>query len=227
MPLRGESRTLAIEESPAGFADATTIRLLGRQTRTMDHLTPASEEATDAGLLTAASSGDQVAFRFFVRRHQGGVFRLLSAIAESHEDAEDALQECFLSAWRHADSFRGGDSARAWLLTVARHALGRLRRRRSGEPAEMDSIETLGVRAGWGRTNDGDVLDRMAERELLERALGRLSPDDREVLILRELEGLSGDEVANLLSISVPAMKSRLHRGRLRLAVEVRELADV
>ena len=179
-------------------------------------------EADDRTLLAAAGDGDAEAFRHFVARHQDAAYRLIGAIASSPDDAEDALQEAFVSAWRNAASFRGTGSARGWILTIARNTARRLHRRRAGEPPVFDDLEILGWLAGWG--DPGAYLERHARRDLLERAFDELDPDDREVLVLRELEGLTGEEVAGALGLTVAAMKSRLHRARLRLVAALRRV---
>lgn len=153
--------------------------------------------ASDRELLARSASGDDAAFATFVKRHQAAVFRFVSAIAPSQAEAEDTFQDAFLSAWRAAGSFRGEAEARAWLLTIARNAVYRLRRRRSGEPSEFASIDELGQRAGWG------VPDPEAEAA--------------------RLEGFSGKEVAEMTGLTIPAMKSRLHRARLALTAAVKE----
>jgi RNA polymerase sigma-70 factor (ECF subfamily) len=179
----------------------------------------------DAALLAGAARGDRAAFGAFVERHQGRVWRYLKSAGAGDADAEDALQETFLAAWRGCDGYRGGASARGWILTIARNALRRMHRTRAGEPADLESLDDLGRDAGWGGnawTGDPDGGPALEDRDLLEWALDRLSADDREVLVLRELEGLSGREVAELLGISEAAMKSRLHRARLRFMAELR-----
>jgi RNA polymerase sigma-70 factor (ECF subfamily) len=181
--------------------------------------------ADDQQLLHAATLGDRKAFEAFVERHQDSVFRFLRAVASDHADAEDALQETFLAVWRSAGTYRGGPSARGWVLTIARNALARAHRRRAGQPTSFLPLGELGLQAGWGADGDG-ILERIARRDLLERALESLGADDREVLVLRELEDLSGGEVADMLGIGVPAMKSRLHRARLRLMAALREVDD-
>lgn len=186
-------------------------------------------EADDAELLERASLGDGVAFRDFVERHQAPVWRYLRAAGADAADAEDALQETFLACWKGCAGYRGGTSARGWVLTIARNALRRLHRRRVGEPAHMEPLDALGLEAGWGRpdwSGDPDGVPSLEVRDLLEWALGQLSPEDREMLVLRELEGLSGAEVASMLDLSLAAMKSRLHRARLRFMAAVRTQAD-
>lgn len=180
--------------------------------------------ADDRELLTAAARGDRAAFDGFVTRHQAAVFRYLRSAAADEADAEDALQEAFVGAWKGAASYRGGPSARGWILTVARNALSRAHRRRVGEPSSFEGIDELGLQAGWG--SGDDTLEGLARRDLLERALSSVPPDEREVLVLRELEGFSGDEVAEMLGLSLAAMKSRLHRARLRFVAALREVSD-
>jgi RNA polymerase sigma-70 factor (ECF subfamily) len=153
--------------------------------------------------------------------------RLLTATAVTPADAEDALQEAFIAAWRSAADFTGTDSARGWILTIARNALHRRYRRRVGEPETFEPLDGLGAAAGWGAEEPPDVLlERLEDRERLRRALDALPAPDREVLILRDLEELSGEETARMLGLSLQAMKSRLHRARLRLAARVREDID-
>jgi len=176
----------------------------------------------DEQLLTAASLGDRAAFGRFVRKHQAAVYRYLLTAAEG-ADAEDALQEAFVAAWKGAGSYRGGPSARGWLLAIARNALSRAHRRRVGEPATFEALDGLGIEAGWG--SGEDVLEGLARRDLLGRALAAVPPEDREILVLRELDGLSGEEVAEVLGITLAAMKSRLHRARLRFVAVLREVA--
>jgi len=177
---------------------------------------------SDAALLRLAAGGDRAAFDRFVTRHQDAVFRYLRMVAGSEADAEDALQEAFLAAWRSADGFRGTDSARGWILTIGRHALHRLHRRRADEPADHLSLETLGCEAGWGCELGEEPVAVADRRALLEAALQHLGPLDREVIVLRELEGFSGEEAAALMGLGLPALKTRLHRARLRLAAELR-----
>lgn len=178
----------------------------------------------DDALLAATAAGDRSAFETFVKRHQAPAFRYLRGLAPDVADAEDALQETFLGVWRSASTYRGGPSARGWVLTIARNALRRAYRRHAGEPERFEPLDELGVRAGWGRPDD--VLDKLANRDLIARALERVPPEQREVLLLRDIEGMSGNEVAHVLGLSVPAMKSRLHRARLELVAGLRELAD-
>jgi RNA polymerase sigma-70 factor (ECF subfamily) len=144
------------------------------------------------------------------------------------QDAEDALQETFLAAFRHAATYRGESSAKTWLFTIARNSAFRLARKKL--PSQTDSLtendgllDELARKAGFGAGDPEELAIRAQCRERMNRALSSLSAEDREILILRDLEGLSGEETSAVLSIGLAAMKSRLHRARLRLAAVLRE----
>lgn len=176
----------------------------------------------DRELMRRAAAGEASSFDEIVRRHQAAVYRFARAVTASREEAEDLLQETFLAAWKAAASYRGEASLRTWLLTIARHAAWRHRSRREREPVDAQPIDALGVEAGWGQ-DDPEGLAMSAERRArLAAALERLDPEDRIVIVLRDLEELTGEEAAAVLGIGVAAMKSRLHRARLRLAAELR-----
>ena len=130
------------------------------------------------------------------------------------------MQETFLAAWRGAAGFRGG-SARAWLLTIAAHAWQRLGRRAAplGGNDAAESLEHLALLAGWGRDEGDD-----ARTATVQEAFGRLAEDHRRLLVLRDIGEMSGEEVATQLGLSLAAMKSRLHRARLRLAAAYEEV---
>lgn len=177
----------------------------------------------DAALLERTANGDMGAFGHLVARHQAAVFRYARTLAGNDQEAEDVLQETFINAMRAADNFRGEAGARAWLLVICRRVLIRLRRLRAGEPTRHDTLDELGAAAGWGDpTTPERLLAQMQTRKQLAAAMDTLSPEDREVLVLRDLEELTAAEVSEMLGLTVAAVKSRLHRARLRLAAELR-----
>jgi len=177
---------------------------------------------TDAALLGRAANGDRQAFDVFVERHQARVFRFARAQVARPDDAEDLLQQTFLSAWQGAGAFRGIDSARAWLFTITRHAASRLRDQHRREALDDTRVEELGIQAGWGQSSPEFTALRREIQAEVAAALEALPADDRAILTVRDLEGVSGEEAAALFGLSLPAMKSRLHRARLRLAAELR-----
>jgi RNA polymerase sigma-70 factor (ECF subfamily) len=183
---------------------------------------------TDEQLIGLVASGDREAFHALVDRHQPAVFRHLRTLTTTAQDAEDALQETFLAVFRYAGTYRGDSSARTWLFTVARNSAFRLTRRRMSNSTESldgvnGGIEELGLRAGFGSDDPERLAMQAQSRERLKAALNSLSAEDREIVLLRDLEGLSGEETSAVLGIGLAAMKSRLHRARLRLAVALRE----
>ena len=184
-------------------------------------------DAEEADLLRRTAAGDRSAFAALVKRHQAAVLRLARALTAQAASAEDVLQETFLAVYRHAGTWSGEASVRAWVLAIARHAAARHGRRHAGEPDRLVPLEVLGENAGWGA--EGPRLDTPEDaalaaerRRTLEAALGRLSPEDREVLVVRDLEGLPGPEAAALLDLPLATLKTRLHRARLRLMGELR-----
>ena len=162
-------------------------------------------------------------FDNLVQQHQAAVFRFARSIAADDAAAEDALQETFLAAWRSAETFRGESSVRAWLFAIAHNAVMRQHRRRVDEPKETESLSVLGDAAGGGSDDDPerDMLES-ERRQIFDRAMRRLGAADREVLLLRDIEGISGEEAAAVIGVPLAAMKTRLHRARLRLAAHVR-----
>jgi len=184
-------------------------------------------DRSDTDLLTQSASGDTHAFDLLVVRYAADVHRFVGSLGVHGADAEDVLQDTFLAAWRGAATYRGDGTARAWLFSVARNAVRHSVRRRVGEPERfapleaIDSLEAMAEAAGWGSDAESTARDTA---ELVRTALARLAPTDREILVLRDMEGLSGHETAAALSLSLAGMKSRLHRARLRLAALVRAL---
>lgn len=176
------------------------------------------DERTDEQLMAALVEGEESAFDVLVARYRGRLYHIALAITGDAAIAEDVLQETLLAVYRSASTFRGV-AFRAWLFTIARHQATRTRRRPIPIPIEDDALASLGEAAGWGASDDlgeKDLQDRLA------RALAGLDAADREILVLRDLEERSGHETAEALEITVQAMKSRLHRARLRLAAALR-----
>lgn len=157
------------------------------------------------------------------------MYRYVLRLTGDQAQSEDVLQETFITMFSKFDSWRGEGSVRAWLFAIARNEVLKARRRRVGEPEAFESTEEdeslvdLGAAAGWGEAMNPEVFAQRTEAQAqLEAALDSLDPEAREVLVLRELHGLSGEETAQVLGLGVPAMKSRLHRARLQLVAAVK-----
>lgn len=167
------------------------------------------------------AAGDRAAFSELVDATRDGVWRLLRALTADPAAAEDVLQETYVAVWRSASTFRAEGSARAWIYGLARRLAARSWRRRAGEPASLIPLQELGAQAGWGRDPE-EITAALEDRALLAVALDRLSTHDREIIVLCDLEGLSGPEVGRLLGLTANAARVRLHRARLRLMAQLR-----
>ena len=177
----------------------------------------------DLSLLRRAGEGDREAFDRLVVNHQSEVVRLARALTSSPTLAEDVLQETFLAAWRHARDFRGDSAVRTWLFTIARNKAARALRLRAGEPADKVGLQELGAEAGWGEKPSPEQAAAASEqRRILYRALESLPEMERTVIVLRDLEGLSGPVAAEVLGLPLATLKTRLHRARLRLMAALR-----
>jgi RNA polymerase sigma-70 factor (ECF subfamily) len=181
---------------------------------------------TDAQLVEAARGGDRQALEQLLVRHQGKVFRFGMKMCRAEEDAKDVLQETLLAAARSLPEFRGASSISTWLFTIARSFCIKHRRRSKFAPEVVESLDggEPGRKARElpddGRTPDQALEGRRLEAAL-EDAIGALEPMYREVLVLRDVEGLAAAEVAEILGISVDAVKSRLHRARVAVRERV------
>ena len=177
----------------------------------------------DETLLARCAAGDRGAFDLLVARHGDGLYRFALRQCRTERDAEDATQDGLLAAWRGASGWRGDAAPRTWLFQVVLHACRRRGRRRAGEPDRHEGLDEAAALPSDGQAADDRVATRQAG-QALRRALAGLPDEAREVLLLRDVEGLSGEEAAAVLGLGLPAMKSRLHRARLALKASVEAL---
>lgn len=162
----------------------------------------------DTILVRAAQTGDVDAFEELVRRHQASVYRLALRILGSSADAQDAVQETFVRAWRALPHFRRDSTISTWLYRIAtRRALHTIASRRSTQT--LDEVE---LEAG---PDPAHAAERRERLRAVTQAIANLPPEQRAALALREFEGLSYQEVADILGASVPAIKTRIRRARL------------
>lgn len=183
------------------------------------------KDLDDAALLARAAAADERAFATLVARHRPTLLRWARRVGGDAALAEDAVQEALTAAWRHAAQYRGDAPVRGWLATLVRHALWRALGRRAHMQLEApEDLEALGARAGWGDPGLGGRIEAVVgSRECLEHAFGALPAHDREVLALVDIEGASLEEASVALELGLAALKSRLHRARLRLVASLRE----
>jgi len=185
------------------------------------HLVETSQDV-DAELVAQAQCGKLEAFEELVRRHTQLIYRALIAILGDADDAQDAMQDTLLSAFKHIGGFQGRSKFSTWLVSIARNAaLQRLRGRKYTESLdENETEEDRSIRprqiAAW-RENPEQSHSRMEIRHLVEKGLLSLPAKYRVIVMLRDIEQLSTDEVARQLGLSVSLVKTRLLRGRLML----------
>jgi len=182
-----------------------------------------NEQHPDVALVERVRKGDISAYDELVRKYDRQVFRIAQHITQNREDAEDVMQDAFLKAYEKLDQFQGNSKFYTWLVRIAvNESLMRLRRRRTGKMVSMDEEIT---------TDEGSVPRDFADwapdpeqnysqaelAEILRKTIQGLPPGFRIVFVLRDVEGLSTEETAETLGLSVPAVKSRLLRARLQL----------
>jgi RNA polymerase sigma-70 factor (ECF subfamily) len=178
-------------------------------------------------LVTQAKAGNYAAFEELVNRYERKIYRLGMNITGSPEDAEDVLQDTFLKAFEHLPDFREDSRFYTWIVRIAvNEALMKLRKRRSSkevafdEPQGDDGEVMIREFADW-KPNPEEQYERTELEAILMDAVKALPPSFRTVFYLRDVEGLSTEETAELLSLSEGAVKARLFRARLRLREEL------
>jgi RNA polymerase sigma-70 factor (ECF subfamily) len=172
---------------------------------------------TEQQQLEAARAGDPEALEALLQEHQARIYRFAMKLCRDPEDARDVLQDTLLAVARSLRDFRGGASLSTWLYTIARSFCIKARRKSKFAPAHEEPLEVGAEVAAPDGTGPEDIAAQHEIGAALDRSIRALDPEQREVLVLRDIEGLKATEVAEVLGLSVPAVKSRLHRARLRL----------
>ena len=177
---------------------------------------------TEVELVRAAQGGDQGAFGKLVEQNQGKIYSLCYRMTGNPDDAADLTQEAFLNAWRGLSKFGGQSSFSTWLYRLASNAcIDFLRRekRRSALSITLEDEDDEDRQADFpdDRWSPERELERKELRQALQDGLAALSPEHREVLLLRETEGLSYQEIAQCLDLEEGTVKSRIARARLAL----------
>lgn len=182
------------------------------ETQTIDR-TPPSADDPDGALVIRTLRGDVRAFSGLVERHRDVVFRVAARIV-GPEEAEDVSQDAFLRAFHRLRDFRGDAPFRSWLLQIAHHAAINAATRKRPVPvdSQLEQAETTDPRDSERRPVE--QLERREREQRLQLKLRGLRPAYRSLVVLRDLEGLSYDEIAQVLDMPVGSVKGRLHRAR-------------
>jgi len=189
-------------------------------------MTPVPDD--DLQLLERARSGQQDALEQLLERHQSQVYRFGIKMCRDPEDAKDVLQDTLLSVARNVREFRGGSSISTWLYTIARSFCVKKRRKSKFAPKDAaPSLEGDAERVADPGVSADEALASKQVEQAVEAAIAALEPMYREVLLLRDVEGLTAPEVARVTGASVQAVKSRLHRARLAVRAHVAPLLGI
>jgi RNA polymerase sigma-70 factor (ECF subfamily) len=166
------------------------------------------------------------AFAEIVRRHQHRVRIVLLRILDDSRDVEEAVQDAFVQAWRNLDRYRGEAALFTWLYRIGVNAALARTRRREHATTELDSLEAEGAATVPADTLPEPAAEAHDLHTRVIAALAQIPFEQREAVVLRDLAGLSNQEVAESLGVSLAAAKSRIHRGRLALRDELEPLEE-
>ena len=173
-------------------------------------------QETDAELVRRIRDGDETAFRELIDRHADALYGLACTVLGSATDAEDVLQETFLGAFRRISAFEGRSSVKTWLTRILLNHASKLRRSKRVRRA-MSLDEQITVGPADQRLAVASPAAAVESRVDVNAMLQVLSPEHREILVLRELRQMSYDEIAQTLHIPRGTVESRLHRARQEL----------
>lgn len=182
----------------------------------------------DLELLEQARAGDLDAFNQLVECYQDQLFGLVVRMVPDPDQASDAVQEAFFSAYRNLASFRGG-SVRSWLSRIAINAAMDVQRARKRRPAQpYPELEDEAWQPPAGEESDPEQVAVAVERSrALAQALARIGDDQRTAIVLFDVEGYDYAEIADLTGVSLGTVKSRIHRGRLALRALLRDRMEL
>ena len=203
-----------------------------RRARQWTHVAGSTQTVAfdELALVAQAKQGDRSAFTELVNRYARNIFRLARHITKNDQDAEDVLQETFLKAYSRLEQFHGDSKFYTWLVRIGvNESLMKIRRRKDGKFVALDQeLETgegtLVKELPADGENPEESYGREELRQALSRAIDSLADAYRTVFVLRDVDGLSTEETAQALELSVPAVKSRLLRARLQLRDKLKRI---
>lgn len=188
----------------------------------MKNISVVSEEKSDLDLISDFQKGSQESFELLVSRYSEKAFNLAYRFTRNQEDAEEVLQDVFVTVYKKIDGFEGKSSFSSWLYRVTVNAgLMKIRKRKQDKSIPMEDIlphiENSSALKISERENADIFTYRKEVSKAIDDAIQKLPDDYRPVFILRDIDGLTSKEVSKILNLSIPAVKSRLHRSRLML----------
>lgn len=179
-------------------------------------------------LLQRAGKGDAQAFNALMSQQEGRMYAVALRMCGNHEDAQDCMQEAMLRIFRAISSFKGQSTFSTWVYRITMNTcLDELRRAKRRKATSLDER----LEAGWSPVDTGDSPERHAlrseQRRAIDRAIRLLPEDMRSAIVLRDIQGMSYEEIAEILSANVGTIKSRISRGRSRLREILSEQAEL
>jgi RNA polymerase sigma-70 factor (ECF subfamily) len=180
------------------------------------------EAVNDKELVGQLLLGDQEAFLEIVNRYSQKVHNLALRITRNSEDTEEVIQDVFVTVYRKISAFKGESAFSSWLYRItANTAFMKLRKRKQTVAVSLEDIKPSVKEAWIGERSDQTDINFICSqhqlRDQLELAISKLPEEYRVIFVLRDIDGLSNQEVGEILSLSIPAVKSRLHRSRIML----------
>lgn len=190
-----------------------------------------TKRKSDLELIEEFRAGEQTSFEELLSRYSNKVFSLASRLTRNAEDAEEVLQDVFVTVHRKIASFEGKSSFSSWLYRVTVNAaFMKLRKRRQDLSVPLEDVVQQSYSVAALKSPESAFVDAQSIRnqmlEALESAIRKLPDDYRPVFILRDVDGLTSREVSKILDLTVPAVKSRLHRSRLMLRRKLTRFFD-
>jgi RNA polymerase sigma-70 factor (ECF subfamily) len=181
------------------------------------------QKITDVGLVNEFKKGDLSAFEEIISRYETKVMNLSLRFTRNQEDAEEVMQDVFTTVYRKIDGFRGQSAFSSWLYRiVVNAAFMKLRKKKQSQTISMEDLapavkQYCMERDNAANTHSHGVAVARELQEVLQRAIDKLPDQYRAVFVLRDVDGLSNQETGQILDLSIPAVKSRLHRSRIML----------
>ncbi len=195
------------------------------RTRRVSDYEPAVND--DAQLIDETLAGHSAAFGQLVRKYQDRLYNTVVHVAGNAEDARDVVQDAFVQAFLKLDTFRRSSAFYTWLYRIAFNVAASHRRRQRPTLSVEHARETSGLEP----MDDGDgpieALERRERRRQVHQAIGELSEEHRMVVVLREIDGCCYETIAEILEVPIGTVRSRLHRARMQLREELREVLTV
>ncbi|MGL6075343.1 MAG: RNA polymerase sigma factor [Fimbriiglobus sp.] len=176
--------------------------------------------ADDRHHIDLCLAGDPEAFTFLVLKYQDRLFNSVLRITDNAEDAADAVQDAFINAYQSLASFKGDAEFFTWLYRIAFNTAVTIRRKRKNAvslEARRGSDPTIDPVDPSDETRPGAAMERSEDETALMAALNRLSPEHRTVLVLKDIDGMKYEEIAEVMGIAIGTVRSRIHRARSEL----------